>query len=78
LKILGMSGMKKKSEGNVHVYPVKDSIRHETNMGAGGCYCEPIIKEIVYDPRQNNLIIARVILHQKLKGKEVSNAQQII
>lgn len=70
-----MKGMREKTEGIVHVYPKRDSIKHETNMGAGGCFCEPTIKELVVDHRQNNRIVRRVIVHQKLKGKEVSHAK---
>mgnify|MGYP001569977776 CR=1 FL=1 len=62
-----MKGMREKTEGNVHVYPLKDTIKHETNFGAAGCYCEPTIKEIV--THDGGRIVRRVVLHQKLKGK---------
>ena len=66
----GRRGMKQKVEGLIHVYPVKDIFRHETNMGAAGCYCEPTIQEVSVDHRQDNRVIRRVVIHQRLKGKE--------
>jgi len=72
-----MKGMRQKTEGIVHVYPVKDIIKHETNMGAAGCYCEPTVKEVSVDSRQDNRIVRRVIVHQKLKGKEMLEAGRI-
>lgn len=57
-----------KVEGIIHHYPPKDSVKHDTTHGAGGCICEPMVYEIRMD--DDGRVVTRVMIHNRVGRKK--------